>query len=258
MNQRQWNQGCFHRGVITRAQADQCFENENMSSCYETFFKMDTMELDRRIWEVFAKASQVPFFSVAYVKSFLSWMGRELDIGEDDIVKQQRVMFLLLKRHFHICAQPDILSCPNRDLRGICDHTSTQASDNSEPHRKKRKLTSMEEETLSKFAKNPDVSSVARSQNVPEDVVFNHLTSCLENGEDVEVRHLGVDAGMLQRIEYEWHQDPETFADLVENPILLSPKVDKIQENLESSGLQGITKEKVKVGLAACKRKLLF
>ena len=63
---------------------------------------------------------------------------------------------------------------------------------------------------------------------------------------------------MLQRIEYEWHQDPETFADLVENPILLSPKVDKIQENLESSGLQGITKEKVKVGLAACKRKLLF
>ena len=116
----------------------------------------------------------------------------------------------------------------------------------------------MEEETLSRFAKNPDVSSVARSQNVPEDVVFNHLTSCLENGEDVEVSHLGVDAGMLQRIEYEWHQDPETFADLVENPILLSPKVDKIQENLESSGLQGITKEKVKVGLAACKRKLLF
>jgi len=116
----------------------------------------------------------------------------------------------------------------------------------------------MEEETLLMFTKNPNISSVARSQNVPVAVVYNHLTSCLENGEDVDLQHLGVDAKMLERIEHEWHQDPHTFADLVENPILLSPKVDEIQENLESSGLQGITKEKVKVGLAACKKKLLF
>ena len=245
--------------MITKAEADQCFENENMRSCYEIFFKMDTMELDRRIWEAWAEASQVvPIFNVAHVRSFLCRMGSQLDIGKDDIVKQQRVKFLLLKRHFHICDQPDILSCPNRDIKGICDHTDSQPRDNSEPHRKKRKLTSMEEETLSKFTKNPDVSFVAKSQGVPANVVYNNLTSCLENGEDVEVKHLGVDAEMLERIEYEWHQDPQTFADLVENPILLSPKVGEIQQNLENSGFQGITKERVGVGLAACKRKLLF
>ena len=224
---------------------------------------MDTMELDRRIWEAWAEASQVvpcvPFVSAALdVNSFLSWMGRELDIGKDDIVKQQRVMFLLLKRHFHICDQPNILSCPNRDIRGICDLIDIQPKDSCEPNRKKRKLTSVEEETLSRFTQNPNVSLVARSQGLSEDVVFNHLTSCLENGKDVELKHLGVDAKMLERIEHEWHQDPQTFADLVENPILLSPKVGKIQKNLENSFLQGITKEKVRVGLAACKRKLLF
>ena len=43
-----------------------------MSSCYETFFKMDTMELDKRIGEAFSEASQeVPFESVTSVKLFL-------------------------------------------------------------------------------------------------------------------------------------------------------------------------------------------
>ena len=245
--------------MITRAQAEHCFGNESMRSCHEIFFKMDTLELDRRIGDAFTDASrEVPFESVASVKSFLRAMERRLDLKKDDIVKQQRVIFLLLKRHFHICDKPDILSCPNRDIRGICDHIDTQPNDNCEPQKKKRKLTSVEEETLSRFTQNPDVSLVARSQGVSEDVVYNHLTSCLESGKDVEVKHLGVDAKMLKRIEYEWHQDPLTFADLVENPILLSPKVSAIQQNLESSGLPGITKEKVKVGLASCKRKLLF
>ena len=129
--------------MITRAQADQCFENGSMHSCYEAFFKMDTMELDRRIGEAFVEASnETPFESVLSVKSFLSMIERLLDIRKDDIVKQQRVMFLLLKRHFHICDQAEILSCPNRDTKGVCDHTSTPTKDHSEPLRKKRKLAS--------------------------------------------------------------------------------------------------------------------
>ena len=169
--------------MITRAQADHCFGNESMHSCYEIFFRMDTLELDRRIGDAFADAShEVPLENVASVKSFLRVMERVLDLKKDDIVKQQRVMFLLLKRHFHICDQPNILSCPNRDIRGICDLIDIQPKDSCEPNRKKRKLTSVEEETLSMFTKNPDVSSVAKSQGVSEDLVFNHLTSCLENG----------------------------------------------------------------------------
>ena len=145
--------------MITRAQADQCFENGSMRSCYQTFFKMDTMQLDRRIGEAFEEASnETPFESVLSVRSFLSKIERHLNIRKDDIVKQQRVMFLLLKRHFHICDQAEILSCPNRDTKGVCDHTSIPTMDHSELHRKKRTLTSVEEETLSSFTKNPDVS----------------------------------------------------------------------------------------------------
>merc|ERR1712126_207233 len=131
------------RGVITRDQADQCFENGNIRSCYETFFKMVTMELDRRIREAFVEASnETPFEGVVSVESCLSRIERRLEIRKDDKVKQQRVKFLLLKRHFHICDQADILSCPNRDTNGICDHTRTPPKDHSEPHRKKRKPTS--------------------------------------------------------------------------------------------------------------------
>ena len=126
---------------------------------------MDTMELDKRIGEAFSEASQeVPFESVTSVKLFLLAMERHLDWKKDDIVKQQRAMFLLLKRHFHICDQPDILSCANSDCKGICD--------SSDPHRKKRKLTSTEEEThLSRFKMNPDVSLIAISQRVTQDEV---------------------------------------------------------------------------------------
>ena len=153
------------RGAITRDQANLCFGNETMSSCYETFFNMDTMELDKRIGEAFSEASQeVPFESVTSVKLFLLAMERHLDWKKDDIVKQQRAMFLLLKRHFHICDKPDILSCANSDCKGICD--------SSDPHRKKRKLTSTEEKThLSRFKMNPDVSLIAISQRVTQDEV---------------------------------------------------------------------------------------
>ena len=63
---------------------------------------------------------------------------------------------------------------------------------------------------------------------------------------------------MLKQIEYEWHQDPQVFVDLVENSVLLSPKVRQIQQNLENAGFRGITQEKVQLGLAACKRRKLF
>ena len=75
---------------------------------------------------------------------------------------------------------------------------------------------------------------------------------------DVDVKRLGVDTKMLEHIEYEWHQDPQIFVDLVENSVLLSPKVRHIQQNLDNSGFRGITQEKVRLGLAACKRRKLF
>ena len=96
----------------------------SMASCYEVFFKMDTMELDRRIYETFTEVSRkIPFESLVSVNSFLSMMSEQLNLKKDDIVKQQRVTFLLLKRYFHICDQPDgdLLTCPNRNMNGVCD-----------------------------------------------------------------------------------------------------------------------------------------
>ena len=230
----------------------------SMASCYEVFFKMDTMELDRRICETFTEVSRkIPFESLGSVNSFLSMMSEQLNLKKDDIVKQQRVIFLLLKRYFHICDQPDgdILTCPNRNVNGVCDSKQRRFCESAY---RKKKLSNPEMETLSKFTKTPDVSVVAKSQGISEDVVYTHLTSCLEHGKDVDVKHLGVDTKMLKQIEYEWHQDPQVFVDLVENSVLLSPKVRQIHQNLDNSGFRGITQEKVRLGLAACKRRKLF
>ena len=230
----------------------------SMASCYEVFFKMDTMELDRRICETFTEVSRkIPFESLVSVNSFLSMMFEQLNLKKDDIVKQQRVIFLLLKRYFHICDQPDgdILTCPNRNVNGVCDSKQRRFREYAD---RKRKLSSPEMETLSKFTETPDVSAVAKSQGISEGDVYTHLTSCLEHGKDVDVKHLGVDTKMLKQIEYEWHQDPQVFVDLVENSVLLSPKVRQIHQNLDNSGFRGITQEKVQLGLAACKRRKLF
>ena len=240
------------------SQANLCFDTLSMASCYEVFFKMDTMELDRRICETFTEVSRkIPFESLVSVNSFLSMMAEQLNLRKDDIVKQQRVIFLLLKRYFHICDQPagDILTCPNRDVKGVCDSKQRRLCESSD---RKRKLSSPEMETLSKFTKTPDVSVVAKSQGISEDVVYTYLTSCLEHGKDVDVKPLGVDTKMLEQIDYEWHQNPQIFVDLLENSVLLSPKVRQIQKNLDNSGFRGITQEKVRLGLAACKKRKLF
>ena len=140
-------------------------------------------------------------------------------------------------------------------MNGVCDSKQGRLCESAD---RKRKPSSPEMETLSKFTETPDVSAIAKSQGISEDVVYTHLTSCLEHGMDVDVKRLGVDTKMLEHIEYEWHQDPQIFVDLVENSVLLSPKVRQIQQNLDNSGFRGITQEKVRLGLAACKRRKLF
>ena len=132
------------------SQANLCFDTMSMASCYEVFFKMDTMELDREICETFTEVSQkIPFESLVSVNSFLSMMSKQLNLRKDDIVKQQRVIFLLLKRYFHICDQPgDILTCPNRNVNGVCDSKQRRHCESAD---RKRKLSIPEMETLSKF-----------------------------------------------------------------------------------------------------------